>query len=70
MSKIHAQHYDWITDGDGLSIGAVITTHFTRGPVMDEYVKLQHKDPKCVEIYEGEFMTVCKVAIFKAEDIA
>ena len=70
MSKINASHYEWITNDDGLSIGAVVTTHFTRGPIMEEYLKLQREDPKCVEIYEGEFMTICKVAILRAEDIA
>jgi len=70
MSNIHASHFDWITNDDGLNIGAVVTTHFTRHEIMREYLRLQREDPKCVEIYEGEFLTICKVAIFNAEDIA
>jgi hypothetical protein len=51
-------------DEDGLTCGATITTHFTRGEVMDTYVDLHRKDPRTKDIYVGEFMTIVEVSLW------
>jgi len=63
MSKIHASHYEWIVNDDGLTVGAVVTTHWCRGELMDTYLRLHRESPKTVSVYEGEFMTIVEVRI-------
>ena len=63
MSKIHASHYEWIVNDDGLTTGAIVTTHWTRGSMMDTYLRLHRESSKTVSVYEGEFMTIVEVRI-------
>ena len=61
MSDILATHYDFHLDNNGLTCGCTITTHFTRGGIMDAYVELHRKDERTTDIYVGEFMTIVEV---------
>ena len=61
MSNLHTAHYDWIVDDDGLTTGAIVTTHWTRGCMMQAYLRLHRESPKTVSVYEGEFMTIVEV---------
>lgn len=63
MSSITATHYGWIVDDDGLTKGAVVTTHWLRGDMMETYLKLHRESPKTVSVYEGEFMTIVEVKL-------
>ena len=59
--KIHTTHCKFHLDERGLTCGATITTHFTRGDIMDNYVELHRKDPRTTDIYVGEFMVIVEV---------
>ena len=65
--KIHTTHYDWIVDEDGLTKGAVVTTHWTRGDMMATYLKLHRESPKTVSVYEGEFMTIVETYLHEKD---
>ena len=64
--KIHATHYDWIVR-DGLTKGAIVTTHWCRGDMMETYLRLHRESPKTVSIYEGEFMTIVETYLHEED---
>ena len=67
MSNVTATHYDWIVDDDGLTKGAAVTTHWTRGEMMQHYLKLHRESPKTASVYEGEFMTIVETYLYEAD---
>ena len=67
MSNVTAKHYEWIQDDDGLTKGAFITTHWTRGDMMETYLSAHRNDPKTKSIYEGEFMTIVEVYVHEED---
>jgi len=68
MSKIHASHYEWIVNDDGLTVGAVVTTHWCRGAIMDVYLDIHRQSPKTKRVYEGEFMTIVETYLHEPTD--
>ena len=58
MSSLTATHYEWIVNDEGITKGAVVTTHWTRNDMMETYLRLHRDDPRTKSIYEGEFMTI------------
>ncbi len=63
MSDVHTSHFNWLVNDDGLTTGAIVTTHWTRGPMMQAYLRLHRESPKTVSVYEGEFMTIVEVRL-------
>lgn len=66
MSNITTMHYDWIVR-DGLTKGAFVTTHWTRGDMMETYLRLHRESPKTVSVYEGEFMTIVETYLHEED---
>ena len=65
--KLVTTHYDWIVNDDGLTKGAVVTTHWTRGDMMQTYLRLHRESPKTVSVYEGEFMTIVETYLHEED---
>ncbi len=63
MSNVHTAHYEWLHNDEGLTTGAIVTTHWTRGPMMQAYLRLHRESPNTVSIYEGESMTIVEVRV-------
>ena len=49
MSSLTSTHYEWITNEYGLTTGAIFTTHWTRGDMMETYLRLHRDDPLSVQ---------------------
>ena len=67
MSSLTTQHYEWIVGDDGLTKGAVVTTHWTRGAMMETYLRLHRESPKTTSVYEGEFMTIVETYLHEED---
>lgn len=67
MSSLTSTHYEWITNEYGLTTGAIFTTHWTRGDMMETYLRLHRDDPRTVSIYEGEFMTIVETYLHEKD---
>ena len=67
MSRLVANHFEWIQNEDGLTKGAVVTTHWTRGDMMETYLRLHRECPKTVSVYEGEFMTIVETYLHEED---
>ena len=67
MSRLAASHFEWIVNDDGLTKGAVVTTHWTRGDMMAHYLRLHRESPKTVSVYEGEFMTIVETYLHEED---
>ena len=61
MSDIFARHFKWHVDERGCTTGATITVHFARRDMIEHYVKACKADPKTVDVYVSEDMTICEV---------